>query len=160
MNLLYLAILGFGRRCSDENRRLASEAGKQIADHGIGICAGNLTGTFHYAFEGAKSVSGHTLAIVEKSLNTLESKYCDEVRFVADTSIKHQTIAEKCLGAIVIGGGEGTKKVIDQFLRLEKPVVAIKGSGGIVNSELDKRVTIESDVKRALKIIVERRHIG
>ena len=147
-----IAVLGFASKCSDANRITAYDVGRQIALCEYTVCAGNSIGPFHHAFSGAKSVNGHTLAVLEPSCKVLDETPCDEVIYALDSDTKHQLIADKCLAAIVIGGGHGTKKLITQFLNLNKPVVAIADSGGVVTGELDARVKV---VERACFSIKE-----
>jgi len=137
-----IAVLGFATKCSDANQVTAYEVGRQIALGDYTACAGNSTGTFPHVFTGAKSVNGHTLAVLEAGVTVLDETPCDAVIYAPDSDAKHQLIADKCLAAIVIGGGHGTKKLITQFLNLDKPVVAIAGSGGVVIGELDARVKV------------------
>jgi len=137
-----IAVLGFATKCSDANQVTAYEVGRQIALGEYTACAGNSTGTFPHVFTGAKSVNGHTLAVLEPNCTVLDEALCDDVIYAPDSEAKHQLIAEKCLGAVVIGGGYGTKKLIARFLNLDKPVVAIAGSGGVVPGELGARVKV------------------
>lgn len=148
-----MAVLGFATRCSHSNQAIAYKVGRELALNQFTVCAGNVTGTFIYAFNGAKSTSGHTLAVVEADCKGLDKPHCDEVVYAPNSDKKHQLIADKCQGAIVIGGGPGTKKLISHFLNMDKPVVAIMGSGGVVTSELDQRVKVID--KSCLDNIVE-----
>jgi len=137
-----IAVLGFATKCSHVNQVIAYEVGRQIALGEFTVCAGNVMGTFPHAFTGAKSVNGHTLAVLETDCSALDETACDDIIYAPDSDAKHQLIADKCLAAIVIGGGHGTKKLITLFLNLDKPVVAIAGSGGVVTGELDARVKV------------------
>ncbi len=142
-----IAILGFAVPCTMHNKYMAFETGKLLAKSGYVVTAGNLTSTFYYAFKGAKSVMGNTVAIIEKDIRFENLEYCDVVERVNSASIKHTRIADTCTGAIVIGGGSRTNKVVNNFLQQDKPVIAIKNTGGIVDSELDTRVQcIDGDV--------------
>jgi len=125
----YIAVLGYGSLCDDE--RLALNVGMDIAKKGYGLVVGNVTGTFHFALMGAKSVNGKTLAIVSEDMGISEHRYCDEIIIVDNTQTKHQAIADKCIEAIVIGGGSGTKKLISRLKELGKPVRGIKGTGRV-----------------------------
>jgi len=155
MTQKYIAILGYATSCTSANKERAFKIGSHIALCGFTVCAGNLTGTFYHAFKGAKSVGGKTLAVLENTKKISDKPYCDEAIFALDTDTKHQMIAEKCIGAIVIGGGEGTKKLITRFLQMNKGVVAISSSGGVVNEELDKRAKVMSDLKIAINALLE-----
>ena len=157
-NPCLIAILGYGSYCSDFNKRLAEEAGKKLAMIGYDVCAGNISGTFLYAFQGAKSIGGKTVAIVDDSIHVDEKnrKYCDRIITVKSTLLKHKTIADKCDGAIVIGGGKGTLSVIKYFLLKSKPVVAIKNTGGVVESDLDNAVQLIDSIESAINFILSK----
>ncbi|MDJ0957907.1 MAG: hypothetical protein QNI91_13650 [Arenicellales bacterium] len=154
MSVSYIAILGFGRECSDLNHSLAYGVGAELVSKGFGIAAGNVTSTFHHAFEGAKSVRGTTLAIVEEKLRNIAHSFCDELRVVSDVDTKHKKLAELCVGAIIIGGGPGTRNVASKFLELKKPVVAIEGSGGIVSDGLEPVVVRAKSAKESVDKVV------
>jgi len=149
----YIAVLGYGVNCSAANNHLAFQAGHEIAAHGYTVCAGNLGGTFEQAYKGAKSIAGATMAVLESS-NTAPTPLCDEVLYAADTDKKHRLIAEMAAGAIVIGGGPGTNKLLSRLLDMHKIVVAIRGSGGVADGNLDQRLTVEADVVTAVSYIV------
>ena len=151
----YIAVLGYGENCSEQNKSKAFQAGHEIASHGLAVCAGNVSGTFHSAFKGAKSISGRTIAILEVSKKGTDASLCDEIFYTTDTDTKHQLIAEKSLGAIVIGGGEGTNNVISKLLSMGKTVVAILNTGGAADSKSDARVKIETDIKEAINLIIK-----
>ena len=150
-----IAVLGYGTNCSDLNKDRAFQAGRQIALSGFEVCAGNLMGTFYHAFKGAKSASGRTLAILEFTEKETEKPLCDEIVYTSDSATKHKTIAEKCFGAIVIGGGEGTMKLIIRLLEKNRYVIAINNSGGVVNSELDKRVKVVANIEKAIEYFLK-----
>jgi len=146
-----IAVLGFATKCSEANQVVAYEIGRQIAIGKYTVCAGNVMGTFPHVLTGAKSVHGHTLVVLESGCTVLDEALCDEIIYAPDSDSKHQLIAEKCLGAVVIGGGHNTKKLITRFLNLDKPVVAILGSGGVVTGELDARVKVVEQACLSIK---------
>ena len=150
MPVEFVAILGFGRSCSDLNRALAHVAGAELAKQGLGVAAGNLTATFKAAFAGARQQQGASLAIVEEKLRDLDHDLCDELVIVPDVATKHKKLAEFCLGAIMIGGGPGTANVAAKFLELSKPVVAIEGTGGIVAGNLNPSVMVTKSIEVAV----------
>lgn len=142
MNPLFIAILGFGVSCPKVNAETAYEIGREIALDGNIVCCGNFTGTFFFAFKGAKSVKGRTIAILERDKVSQERSFCDEIIIVENTEEKHKLISEKCIGAIVIGGAQGTGKLINRFLEKGKRVVAVKHSGGIVKPDMTNTIDI------------------
>lgn len=150
MSKHYIAVLGFGGECNALNRALAYDAGAELARKDFGVAAGNVTSTFHYAFEGAKGGGGATLAIVEEKLRNIDHGFCDEVVIVPDVTTKHKRLADLCLGAIIIGGGPGTRNVVTKFLASRKPVIAIEGTGGIVAGDLAPSVVRTKSAKESV----------
>ncbi len=155
MSVDYIAILGFGRECSDLNRAFAYDAGTELAGRNFGVAAGNLTSTFRYAFEGAKNAGGSTRAVVEEKLQNFDHSLCDEFVVVPDVVSKHKKLTALCLAAIIIGGGPGTEKVAAQFIASKKPVLAIEGTGGIVAGGLDPSVRRTKNAKETVDALVE-----
>ncbi len=153
MSEIKIAVLGFATLCSDYNKEIAFEVGRLLAVRGFTVCSGNIIGTFIHAFKGAKIVEGRTVAILEDNKRSADKPFCDEALYALDTDTKHQLICETCQAAIVIGGGEGTKKLISRFIHLNKDVVAIKESGGVVNSELNDNVKLVDSPEMAVSIL-------
>lgn len=137
--LNYIAILGFAHCCPKPNRQVALAVGKKIACEGFGIAAGNIIGTPFYAFQGAKQVDGHTMAIIDHSTHLFRLQNSDILKIVKDQNSKHHMLSNCCIGAVVMGGGPRTLKLIDQFLSLSKPVIALSNSGGVTEQELRQR---------------------
>jgi len=144
--LNYIAILGFTQTPPERNEAMAFKAGQELASLGFGIAAGNLFGTLKQAFNGAKQNRGITLAIIEQAQIFYGHQNCDILEIVPSIKMKHAMIADLCCGALVIGGGSGTLKVVQQFLARDKPVVAIENTSGITNNEL-RQTTLSTKVK-------------
>lgn len=153
LNLKYIAVVGFASQLTQYNISLAKEVGMLLTNRGFAVIAGNVTGTFHHVFKSVKKSGGHTRAIIESELQFAPHKYCDIFEVVNTSNAKHSKLAEICMGAIVIGGGHRSKHLLDQLSMYDKPIVAIKGSGGIVRKELDSNVHIASSAIRAVSLI-------
>lgn len=149
----HIAILGFAEACSQYNQDIAYVAGAALAKKGYIVTAGNITSTFNSAFRGAKNFEGKTLAVLEEHQELKKNSYCDIVVTVEDTAQKHRMLAELCFSAIIIGGGDGTKHLETKFLKLNKPVVALKDTGGITRTELDKRTKSAKTIADTLTLI-------
>ncbi len=149
----HVAILGFAEPCGLYNQSLAYGVGLSLAKRDYVVTAGNLTSTFYSAFKGAKAMEGNTLAVLEEQMELNDVVYCDVILSVNDTNQKYRVLAEFCSSAIIIGGGYSTKHIETEFLNLNKPVVALKGTGGITRSELDERTECVSSIKETLTFI-------
>ncbi len=150
MKTKFIAILGYGTFCNEYNQRAAFECGYKLAKAGFGVSAGGLKATFEAAFRGAKEAKGKTMAILEKGSINVESKYVDSIQYAVNQNDKHDIISKKCYGAIVIGGGLGTVKLISKFYLQKKNVIAITGTGGIVDEVQDKSLHFVADTDAAV----------
>ena len=145
----FIAILGFSKIYKIKNISLIRYVSAELVRHNLGICCGNFTGTFHHAFSSAKLNNGRTKLIIEKNIDTKFNNLYDSTITTSSSIAKHSEIASRCFGAIAFGGGNGTIDIINYFLNLDKPVVAIMNTGGIVPNELDTRVEIAKDYRFA-----------
>ena len=150
----FIAIIGFADPVTEayhtQNQNLAYSAGEEIIKHGYGLAVGNFTGTFSYALVGAKHHRGTTLAVIETELWNCRRKHTDILVLTSNNHEKHQRLASMCQGGIVIGGGDRSLELINEFIHAKKPVVALSGSGGIVRGELPKSVYRAAGVVEAV----------
>ncbi len=128
----YIAILGFADYCSEENIKMVQQVTTEIAQLGYGICMGNISGTFKCALEKMAEYQGESLLILERSVQQPVPR-CAQVLLVDNAELKHRMIASMCVGAIVIGGAQGTAHLVKCVLDLEKPIAVVDGSGSLVN---------------------------
>jgi len=142
----YIAILSSTHPCSERNKAIASETGKEIVLLGFSLAAGNLSGTPKYAFQSDKQNNGITLAIIEQTQHFYDHQYCDILEVVPNIDTKHKMLTELYCGAIVIGNDPGTVKLIELFLEQEKPVVVIKNTSSL-NSKRLGQTTRNNTVK-------------
>lgn len=152
--LNYIAILGFAKEIDENQATLAKVAAEKISDLGFGVSVGSISGTCDCALRSAKRNGGITKAIVEQNLENKQHHDCDILQVVATQDEKHSALADQCSGALVIGGGHGTLKLINRFLKQRKKIAALEGSGGIVPNELDSRVVLSNSIESALKVLV------
>ena len=124
-----MAILGFGMNPPRLNLELAKAAVSKLAAHEYGIAVGNLVGTFAIAIETADQLSIETVAVVDETMQRLARPDSTNVIVVAANE-KHATIAQLASGGIILGGGNGTRKLVDQLILANKPLVGILGTGG------------------------------
>lgn len=146
-----LAILGYGKECSKKNARTASLVGKVAAKQGISLIAGNVSGTFAYAFEAAQAYPITTICVIEKHKKPSDKKMVSELYLTKDSYAKHSQISQLADAGILIGGGAGSQQLLNHFLKNNKTVIAIVGSGGITNNELPSQVLKARNTTEAFK---------
>lgn len=123
-----------------------------IAESGHDLLCGNTTSTFHYAVKGAREGGGLTQVILSEN-DSFDSAACENAYFVDTASDKHRLLVRHARAAIVIGGGPRTKKLVSRLVGLNRAVVAIEGTGGVVRNELPSKVVIKPTALEAVKHI-------
>ncbi|MEH6345369.1 MAG: hypothetical protein V7785_09810 [Bermanella sp.] len=151
----YIALLGFADYCSEENIRMVQEVTLEIAQLGYGICMGNISGTFHWALEKMAEYQGESLLVLEREL---QQPVYGEVLLVDSVELKHQLIARMCVGAIVIGGAQGTAHIVKCVLDLAKPIAVVDGSGSLVNRLTYPAIKMVHSAGAACDYVLNTRH--
>lgn len=148
-----VCILGFGINVSEQNLELAREAGKELAEAGLITVSGNLQGTFFEAIESSHKVNGKTALIITEDITDSIPVFCKNVEIVKNTEQKHNELVNTCCAVIIIGGGDGSKQVIDMMIKHDRKVVAIAGSGGIADSYISDKIFRTTSVKEGINWI-------
>ncbi len=153
----YIAILGFADYCSEENIKMVQEVTMEIAQLGYGICMGNISGTFHCALEKMAEYQGKSLLVLERDLPQPVPSYA-QVLLVDNAELKHRMIASMCVGAIVIGGAQGTAHLVKCVLDLAKPIAVVNGSGSLVNRLTYPAIKMVNNAGAACDHVLNTRH--
>lgn len=148
-----IALLGFAETPAAGNLILAVQLGRSLAQRGWTLAVGNTQGTFAYALMEASSNRGQTLAVLERNRPLIANRHLQHVTFADSQDQKHEYIADTADAGVIIGGGHGSLKLIQQFIKRDKPLCAISRSGGIVDSELPRQVTLYQEIYQALDAI-------
>ncbi len=148
-----LAILGYGKECSVKNAKTAAIVGRTAAKMGISLIAGNTSGTFAHAFEAAQKYPITTICVIEKHKKLDYKESVSEIYRTQDSYSKHSQIAQMADAGILIGGGGGSQQLLNHFIKNNKTVIAILGSGGITESQLPDTVLTAQNTTEAFKIL-------
>ena len=148
-----LAILGYGRECSNKNAKTASIVGRTAGKMGLSLIAGNVTGTFAFAFEAARAYPINTICVIEKHKKPRDTDLISEIFLTKDSYAKHIQISQMADAAILIGGGAGSQQLLNHFIKNKKTVIAIEGSGGITDLPLPRQVLKAKSTTMAFKIL-------
>ncbi len=127
-----IAILGFGHAPPAYNLELAVIAGERLAAAGHCVVVGNSVGTFAAAIDSAATHGGQTMVVLDDAAAQQALPASTEI-IVVDTVEKHQRIAMLADAGLVLGGAEGTRKLVAQLIAKDKPLIAVKGTGGAVD---------------------------
>jgi uncharacterized protein (TIGR00725 family) len=159
-----IAVIGYnGDRCTEAAAKAAYEAGKEIAKAGATLVCGGLGGVMEQACRGAKDAGGLTIGIIPQDDFSFANRYCDVVICSTIGFARDFIVACSADGIIAIGGGVGTLTELSVAYMMKKPMVALKGSGGIADryggTYLDERkrvkISVARDAKTAVKTILK-----
>jgi len=131
-----IAILGYGKNCKPAILKLADEIGIAATNYQDELVIGGYTGVFSAVRSHFKGVVNLILERHRKAPKALLSN-CTILPSTAD---KHTCIASMADGAVVIGGGDGSIRLMTGLLSRNKPIVCIKSTGGAADNMTDSRL--------------------
>ncbi len=159
-----VSVVGFNAdSCTEVARSAAYRVGKAVAEQGGVVVCGGLGGVMEAACEGARDAGGLSVGIVPSAETAQANKYCDVVVATGLGKSRDFLVAYSGDAVVVVGGGAGTLIEVAAAYQAGKPVVAVKGTGGVADHwagrHLDdrKRGTVlegaspEAAVKKAMR---------
>jgi uncharacterized protein (TIGR00725 family) len=155
-DIMIIGVIG-GSSCSDENRKIAEEVGKKIAESGATLICGGLTGVMEAVCKGAKSAGGTTIGILPGTNKEDANRYVD-IPIVTGIGIARNVIVVRTADVcIAIDGSYGTLSEIAIGLNVGTPIIALKTWDAPSAGPVDKNLFIvaegpEEAVKLALKM--------
>ena len=135
--------------CTPEHEKLAYETGAEVAKTGSVLICGGLEGIMKAAAKGAKESGGITVGIIPQDDPSNANEFCDIVIPTGMGMTRDFLTALSADGIIIIGGGSGTLAEICAGYMHQKPMVALKNSGGTAEQFADKFL----DHRNRIKII-------
>jgi len=121
---MYIGVIG-GQFCSDEEERLAYEAGGLLAKRGAIIICGGLSGVMEAACRGAKEEGGTTIGILPGPFRGDANPYVDYAIATDMGQARNAVIVRTADALLAIGGEYGTLTEIAMALKMGKKVVAL-----------------------------------
>lgn len=164
---LQISVVGYNQdTCTKVAYDAAYQLGRSIAANKAVVVSGGLGGVMEAACKGARDEGGTSVGIVPSADSREANKYVD---FVVATGLGHARnflVAYSGDAVVVVGGGAGTLIEAAAAYQLGRPVVAIKGSGGIADEiagkHLDSRKTSRvfeaTDPEEAIDIVMRAVH--
>jgi uncharacterized protein (TIGR00725 family) len=111
---------------------VAEQVGKLIARKGGVLVCGGQGGVMKAACKGAKEENGITVGILPYSKN--DANDCIDIAIPTNIgNVRNYLVANSGDAVIAIGGRWGTLNEISYCMITEKPLILIKGTGGIVD---------------------------
>ena len=147
-----------------ELEKVAYETGLEVAKSDSVLISGGLGGVMRAACHGAKDGGGITVGIIPQNDPSFANEYCDIVIPTGIGLARDFLNALSADGVIIIGGGSGTLSETCAAYMYNKPIAAIKNTGGIAEMFVDKYLDHRQNVKivgvnspqEAVKYILEK----
>lgn len=130
-----------------ELEKVAYETGLEVAKSGSVLITGGLGGVMRAACHGAKDAGGITVGIIPQNDPSFANEYCDIVIPTGIGLARDFLNALSADGVIIIGGGSGTLSETCAAYMHNKPIAAIKNTGGIAEMFVDKYLDHRQNVK-------------
>lgn len=130
-----------------ELEKVAYETGLEVAKSGSVLITGGLGGVMRAACHGAKDAGGITVGIIPQNDPSFANEYCDIVIPTGIGLARDFLNALSADGVIIIGGGSGTLSETCAAYMHNKPITAIKNTGGIAEMFVDKYLDHRQNVK-------------
>jgi len=148
---LQIGVIGYNSgstiNISDDTLKLAYTIGSEIAKRKAILISGGLGGVMRASCKGARDHKGFAIGIVPQDSPNEANEFCDAVISTGVGLSRDFIVAHSSDGIISVGGGVGTLIELCVGYMTKKPMVAIKGSGGISDiyggRYLDERKRIE-----------------
>lgn len=148
-----IAVLGFAENPSDFAFVEAYQAGKRIAEHGATLVCGNNRATFLAAIAGACTNGGTTIEIVTSDL-CVAAPVATFRWICSSRQEKHLRLIEAVDAAIIIGGGNHTLHLLNTIYDRGKPLIAVDGSGGVVERELPTSIPRTANSAEGIDLLI------
>lgn len=124
MSKQIIGVIG-GRRVKKELLAVAEAVGRMIAEKGLVLICGGLTGVMEAVSKGAKEAGGITIGILPQDTKDEANPYID-IPIATGFGIGRNVIIARTADVIIAIGGEyGTLSEIAFALQLGKPVIGI-----------------------------------
>ena len=111
------------------------------------LITGGLGGVMEAAAHGARDSNGLTVGILPQSDPSMANDFCDIVIPSGMGLTRDFLNALSADGVIIIGGGSGTLSEICAAYMHKKPMVAIRGMGGITQQFIDNYIDHRKNIK-------------
>jgi uncharacterized protein (TIGR00725 family) len=129
-----ILVIGYGSQiCTEDAYWKAYEVGYEIASKGHTLVTGGKGGVMEGASRGAKDAGGSTIGIVGSNSKLEANRFCDIVIPTGVGEARNFITSFTADAVIVVGGGVGTLIEACVAYIKRKPIIALKGSGGIAD---------------------------
>ena len=142
-----IGVIGAGQ-CSDDIYELAREAGRVIAQKGLGLVCGGLEGVMAGAAKGCKENGGLTIGLIPQDNASYANPYIDVVIPTGIGIMRNLLVVRSARGVLAIDGKFGTLSEIAFALQLGKPLV------GLGTWEISEQMTHCESPQEAVEVLL------
>lgn len=129
-----ISVVGFDAdSCTEVAREAAYRVGRAIANEGATVVCGGLGGVMEAASKGARDAGGHSVGIVPSPDPDQANRYCEFVVATGMGKSRNFVVAYSGDAMIVVGGGAGTISEVAAAYQAARPIVTVKGTGGVAD---------------------------
>ncbi|MGE5283202.1 MAG: TIGR00725 family protein [Chloroflexota bacterium] len=122
-----MAVIGSAKCGLDsEPARLAEEVGRLLAEAGVTLVCGGLTGVMEAACRGASEAGGTAIGIVPGNATSDANPYCTHVVATGIGHARNLAVVSSGDAVIAVGGEWGTLSEIGLARALGRPVIALR----------------------------------
>ncbi|MFW9985972.1 MAG: TIGR00725 family protein [Candidatus Odinarchaeota archaeon] len=126
-------MIGSSGKISNKIRDIAEEVGQEIARRGAILITGGRDGVMEAASQGAKNMNGLTIGILPEHNKSKVNPHVD-VAIPTGIAFARNYINVVASDAIIsLAGSGGTLSEIGFAIALSKPLILIKGTGGVTD---------------------------
>jgi uncharacterized protein (TIGR00725 family) len=161
---LRIAVIGSSTQVSPAAEAMAEEVGLEIARAGAILITGGRGGVMESACKGAKRGGGLTVGILPESSLDQANPYLDVAVTTGIGYARNYINVCSSDAVISISGAGGTLSEIGFAIALKKPLVLMKGSGGVTDIVVraipllkNAHMAVAKHAKEAVKVILEKK---
>jgi uncharacterized protein (TIGR00725 family) len=121
---MIIAVIG-DSSCSPEEAKLAETVGELLAQRGVTVICGGLTGVMEAICRGAKSKGGLTVGILPGQDSSMANPWVDIPVVTGIGEARNVAVVKSAQAVIAIGGSYGTLSEIAYALKSNIPVIGL-----------------------------------
>jgi len=121
---MIIAVIG-NSACSAEEAKLAENVGELLAQQGVTVICGGLTGVMEAVCRGAKSKGGLTIGVLPGEDSSLANPWVDIPVVTGIGEARNVPVVKSAQAVIAIGGGYGTLSEIAYALKSRIPIIGL-----------------------------------
>lgn len=142
-----VSVIGYDAKiCTDAAYEAAYRVGSSLAKNRATLVTGGLGGVMEAASKGAQELHGLVIGIVPPDDAAVANRYCDVVIPSGMGYARNFLVVNSADAIIIVGGGAGTLTEAAAAYGKGKPLIAVRGTGGVADGwagkYFDERKTV------------------